>query len=68
MSLKAFHVFFILCSMFLAGSLGIWQLNFFGQTRDLLALLWAVAGLIAAAGLGVYLMWFLKKMKTGEQK
>ena len=56
MSLKAFHIVFILLSIGLALGLGIWALKFshFGP---------GVAAFAGAAGLGYYLLWFVRKAR-----
>lgn len=66
MSLKAFHIFFIVCAIFLVGWCGLTQLQVFGQNRQIIPFIKAVVAFVAAAGLAVYLMWFLKKTNKGE--
>lgn len=63
MSLRAFHIFFIFCAMFLVGWLGIWEIESFGQSRNLGALFLGGVFFAGAMGLAVYLLWFLKKIK-----
>ena len=63
MSLKAFHIVFIVCSVTLLLGLAGWA---FGQYRDSGSadyLLGSVASAIAAVGLMVYGVYFLKKLK-----
>ena len=56
MSLKAFHVFFILVSITLAVGFGFWALPVY---------FWMACGSFAAGALLViYLFWFLAKLKT----
>lgn len=62
MSLKHFHVFFIAVSAFLSAGLGWWGLSSYpvdGQTADLVL---AVAGIVGALALTIYLAAFLRKM------
>jgi hypothetical protein len=63
MSLKAFHIFFILCSIVVSAWIGFWQLgqeNGFG----LFSAQYLGACFIAlAAALAVYFIWFLVKMR-----
>lgn len=66
MSLKYFHIFFIVISILLALGLGIWQFQTYQETRAALTLVWAVAAFISAQALIVYLLWFLKKMKSSK--
>ena len=65
MSLKAFHVVFISAASALAFGFGAWMLHAFrspeGATSDLI---WALASLLAGAGLLVYEFFFLKKLKN----
>lgn len=62
MSLKAFHVVFVLASIALAVWVGVWAA---GRADAGGAGWWLLAGggFAAAVALGVYGVWFLKKMK-----
>lgn len=63
MSLKAFHIFFIVCSALLASGIGVRQfMTFASSGRPLDALLGGVS-LLAGIGLVVYGVAFLRKMK-----
>ena len=56
MSLKAFHIFFILVSIVLAIGFGFWARTVY---------FWmSTASFIAGALLVVYLFWFLAKLKN----
>ncbi len=68
MSLKAFHIFFILCAIFLIGGLGLWQIEGFAKSQSLMELLLGLIFFAGAAGLAVYLLWFLKKNKKHTQE
>lgn len=68
MSLKAFHIFFIVCATFLTGWLAIWEIEIYGETRNIGALFSGIGLLAGAAGLAVYLLWFLKKNKKAGTK
>ncbi|MDB6029038.1 MAG: hypothetical protein JWM68_5261 [Verrucomicrobiales bacterium] len=65
MSLKAFHIVFIVSSILLTLGFGGWCLSNFmepgGSKRDLAA---AVVSLVAAIGLFIYGRYFLKKLKN----
>lgn len=63
MSLKAFHIFFIFCSIVLVLGLGVWQYNAYAVSRQTMALFYAAASFIATVGLAAYWIWFLKKAK-----
>lgn len=56
MSLRAFHLFFIVASMLLSGFLAVWAV----RTSSYPYL--AFAG-VSGVGLTVYLVWFLKTYK-----
>lgn len=61
MSLKAFHVAFVVCSVLLAVGFGVWAL-----AREGGGTLYLLLGLLSfgiAIGLVVYGVWFLKKLK-----
>jgi hypothetical protein len=65
MSLKAFHVVFIIAASALAFGCGIWELRDYcgpaGRTSDLLC---GLAGLAGGIALLVYERYFLKKLKN----
>ena len=58
MSLKSFHIFFILCSILLSGFFAFWQYQNSTPVP-------AIASAAVTLSLFVYLFWFLKKMKKG---
>jgi hypothetical protein len=66
MSLKAFHVFFILVSTLFAFGFGVWSLVEHGRTGAGGALAQAVAALAAGGALVAYGLWFLRKLKGVE--
>jgi hypothetical protein len=61
MSLKAFHLVFILACIALCTLLGIWGLL---RSNDGVTVGLGVGGVFAAAGLTVYLGWFVKKLRN----
>jgi len=62
-SLKAFHVFFIVVSTLCALMLGAWGVAEHSRTGAGGTLLLAVGGFAAAAVLVVYGLWFLRKLR-----
>ena len=64
MSLKAFHIFFIILSTLLALALGVWAVDDFNRSGSLLHLALGVGSFIASGGLVWYGIWFLRKLKN----
>ncbi len=63
MSLKAFHIFFVFVSTLLALGLAVWSVILYSSGGNA-ALLFAAGGsIVAAAGLIVYGIRFLRKLK-----
>ncbi len=67
MSLKAFHVFFILCAIFLMAWLAVLGIQAYGTSHGLGDLFLGVVFLLCAVGFSLYLLWFLKKSKKTNQ-
>ena len=63
MSLKAFHVIFISAAVLLAIGLGWWAIDQRQQGGESKYLLVATLSFVAAAGLVVYEVWFLRKTR-----
>ncbi len=63
MSLKAFHIFFIVMSMALCVVLGVWATQDFVQSGSWVHLMLGVGSFIASVGLVWYGVWFLRKLK-----
>ena len=63
MSLKAFHVFFIVVSTLCALMLGAWGVLEHSRTGSGGAMLLGIGGFAAAAVLVVYGLWFLRKLR-----
>ncbi len=63
MSLKAFHVFFVIVSTLLALFFGGWGLWMFSKGGGGNYLGCAVGGVLVAIALVVYGFWFLRKLK-----
>jgi hypothetical protein len=64
MSLKAFHLVFLISSILLALGFGGWSIHQYLATGDALDLILGVVSLISGILLGVYGKYFLKKLKN----
>ena len=64
MSLKTFHIVFIVFSTALAVALGLWASLDFAQTGSWINLTLAVGSFIVSVLLLVYGAWFLRKLKN----
>ncbi len=63
MSLKAFHVFFVVLSVLCAMGFGAWAVLDYLRTGSGGILALGVLGFAAAAALIFYGLWFLRKLK-----
>ena len=63
MSLKAFHIFFIILSTLLAVALGVWAVDAYGRSGSWVHLVLGVGSYAASGGLVWYGIWFLRKLK-----
>ena len=63
MSLKTFHVFFVIVSVLCALGFGAWSIAAYLRTGQVGTLALGIAGFIAAAALIWYGIWFLRKLK-----
>ena len=67
MSLKTFHVVFILAAVLLCDFLSFWALQQYSSIK-INSLLWmAGAAFVSSAVLIVYLLWFLRKSSVGKK-
>lgn len=64
MSLKAFHVFFVIVSTLFALGFGAWAIGDYLRTGNPGVLTLGVLGFVAAAALVWYGLWFLRKLKN----
>jgi hypothetical protein len=64
MSLKAFHLVFIIASIVLAFGFGIWLVVTFFKEGGVMNLIFAIASFGAGVGLIFYERYFLKKTKN----
>ncbi len=63
MSLKAFHIFFIVVSMALCVVLGVWATQDFARSGSWVQLALGVGSFIGCILLACYGVWFLRKLK-----
>jgi len=63
MSLKAFHLVFIILSILFTLMFGIWGVMNHGSSGKTAELVMGILSLIGTVGLSIYLYFFLKKFK-----
>ena len=63
MSLKAFHIFFIVVSIATTVGFGVWATRDFAQTGSWVNLTLGTGSFVASVLLAVYGVWFLRKLK-----
>lgn len=63
MSLKSFHVFFVIVSVLCALGFGAWSVADYERTGKGASMAFAAGGFVAAAALVFYGFWFLRKLK-----
>ncbi|MDC0064980.1 hypothetical protein OAK15_00805 [Verrucomicrobia bacterium] len=63
MSLKAFHLVFIILSILLTLMFGIWGVVNHGSSGKTAELVMGIISLAGTVGLSVYLRYFLKRLK-----
>jgi hypothetical protein len=64
MSLKAFHVFFLLVSILILAFFGVWGILNYQESKSVVNLALGLAALPMSAVLAWYFNWFLKKLKN----
>ncbi len=64
MSLKAFHLVFIVASTLLSAGVGAWALREYTDLGELSMLAFSIGSFAATIGLCVYFAWVLKKLKN----
>ena len=64
MSLKAFHVVFIIISIVLTAWFGWWGVNSYRNSADVSHLVMGVLSIVGMVVLIIYFRWFLKKLKN----
>jgi uncharacterized membrane protein HdeD (DUF308 family) len=68
MGLKGFHVVFILLSIATAAGFGLWAIDNYLATQDVVILCLGIASLLAGAALLGYLIWFVSKIRKLKQE
>ena len=63
MSLKFFHVFFIGAVLVFLTGFGVWAMRRFAETQQADMRIAGIGSFVAVAVLGIYGVWFLKKLK-----
>ncbi len=63
MSLKTFHIFFIVVSTWLCLGFGVWGIRDYGQTGNWVHLALGAGSLLGSGLLVWYGIWFLRKLK-----
>jgi hypothetical protein len=63
-SLKAFHIIFVLASMLLIGGFAYWAIRQFRATGDRGLLVGGVVSGLLFVAMAVYGRWFLRKLKN----
>jgi len=63
MSLKAFHVLFIIATFALCIGTGAWLIERYRESGGAVELVVGAACLLGAAGVVVYFFWFLRKLR-----
>ena len=63
MSLKAFHIIFVIVSTLLTISVGLWAISQYRSTGSLSMLWFGMGSFAGTIALGVYGRYFLKKLK-----
>ncbi len=63
MSLKTFHIFFIVASMALCIGVGVWATQDFNRSGNMVHLALGVGSFIGSIFLACYGVWFLRKLK-----
>lgn len=63
MSLKAFHIAFVVLSTLLSVGFGVWAVRAYRVTSDVTTLLLGIGSFVFGGLLIIYGVWFLRKLK-----
>lgn len=64
MSLKDFHIVFIIAAIILSLGFGVWALNNYGQPATIGLQITATGSFLVSLALSVYCILFIRKMKA----
>ncbi len=64
MSLKSFHIIFILISSIILIAFGYWCFREWQLYNQTIYLIYSVLGILLCLGLGIYSKWFLKEISN----
>ena len=67
MSLRAFHIFFILVSIAFFAGFGVREIRFHEQNGQSVDLLMAIGSFVLGAAASVYLVWFVKRKRIASR-
>lgn len=63
MSLKAFHIFFIIISIVLTVGFGFWGVRDYSNSKNVINFILGISSFVGGGALAIYLVWFFSKMK-----
>ena len=63
MSLKAFHIVFVIASILLAFGFAVWSLMTYSDGRRLIDLIFGIVSALSGVGLVIYGRYVLRKLK-----
>ena len=64
MSLKAFHVFFVIVSLICTVGFGIWGVRSYQNAGEVADLFMGIGSFVVTIALLIYFRWFLRKLKN----
>lgn len=62
MSLRSFHIFFIIVAIIMADIFGVWAIRDYRNSHDVLNLGLGIVTLIGGLAMAAYAFWFVRKM------
>ncbi len=64
MSLKSFHIIFILISSIILVAFGYWCYREWQLYNQTIYLIYSIIGILSCLGLGIYSKWFIKEISN----